>query len=129
MDPEDEGNPFKTAVRGLEEELAVTVPTSSVYLTTLIFKFDTHEWGMMGFIDLREPQNENLTADALKDRHHAAKDRFENLSLELVEFTLPAMAQFVRTNFQERMASSTIVCAVHIMQHFFGVRPVEEALQ
>jgi hypothetical protein len=55
---------FVTAQRGIEEELGIKgLPKTAIKFTTLYLKFDTHEWGMGGFVDLREP---SLPSDVYK---------------------------------------------------------------
>ena len=124
----------RTAARGLNEELRVVLEgndVDAITLSTVYLKYDTHEWGLCGFIDLNDkrvrPDN-RLTFEQLKSRFTTAglKDKFEHEEVVAVDFTLSGMVQFVRENFKQ-FASSAKLVVVKVLQSFFGVTPVERA--
>ena len=123
----------KTAARGLDEELGVVLKgkdLEAISLTTVYLKYDKHEWGMCGFIDLSDERissERRLTYDSIKSRFTGGtcKDKFEHDRLVPVPFQLFDMAHFVRDNFHE-FASSTKLVVVKVMQSFFGVAEVEK---
>lgn len=121
----------KTAVRGLEEELRVELKgrdLEALCLATVYLKFDTHEWGMCGFVDLSDPRvapERQLTFSELGSRFTSGpKDKFEHEEVVAVNFELPAMVEFVRMNFGN-FASSGKLVVVKVLQSFFGVAAVE----
>ena len=126
---------LKTAGRGLEEELRVELignETNAICLTTVYLKFDTHEWGMCGFVNLADPRiapERRLTYKELQSRFVSGpKDKFEHDIVQAVDFTLESMMDFVRQNFNEFSSSGKLV-VVKVLQSFFGVRTVELAFQ
>ena len=121
----------QTAVRGLEEELRVELrgdDIKALCLTTVYLKFDTHEWGMCGFVDLSDKRvapERRLTFNELGSRFTTGpKDKFEHEEVVAVDFELPTMVEFVRENF-ENFASSGKLVVVKVLQSFFGVGEVE----
>jgi hypothetical protein len=62
-----------TAARGLQEELGLELTGNdlkAICLTTVYLKFDTHEWGLCGFVDLKDERikpEHRISADSLKD--------------------------------------------------------------
>jgi hypothetical protein len=127
----------KSAVRGLNDELGIILSNSTewetITLTTVYLKFDTHEWGLCGFIDLNDERihpDRRLIAADIQSRFTSAgiKDRYEHEQVIAVDFTLSSMAQWVREHFRD-FASSGKVCVVKAMQSFFGVSAVEKALR
>lgn len=138
--PMDDGSTgislVKAAVRGLNDELGIVLLHSCeldvITLTTVYLKFDTHEWGLCGFVDLRDERihpDRRLTAADIRSCFTSAgmKDRYEHERVIAVDFTLPAMAQWVREHFRD-FASSAKLCVVKVMQSFFGIKAVEKAL-
>ncbi len=126
---------LKTAARGLEEELRVELvgdEIDTICLTTVYLKYDTHEWGMCGFVDLSDARiapERRLTYTQLQSRFTAGpKDKFEHDLVEAVDFTLESMMDFVRQNFMD-FASSGKLVVVKVLQSFFGMRTVEHAFQ
>ena len=126
---------LKTASRGLEEELRVELvgeEIGAICLTTVYMKYDTHEWGMCGFVDLNDPRiaaERRLSYKQLQSRFTGGpKDKFEHDLVEAVDFTLDNMMDFVRTNFMD-FASSGKLVVVKVLQSFFGMRRVELAFQ
>jgi hypothetical protein len=128
-------NLIETAARGLEEELRVELKGDDVRalcLSTVYLKFDTHEWGLCGFVDLSDERihpERRLTFEQLGSRFSAGpKDKFEHEEVKAVDFTLPTMVEFVRENFQD-FASSAKLVVVKVLQSFFGVAAVEQAFK
>ena len=126
---------LKTAARGLKEELLVELVGNEVdviCLTTVYLKFDTHEWGMCGFVNLADSRiapERRLTYKELQSRFVSGpKDKFAHDFVEAVDFTLESMMDFVRKNFNEFSSSGKLV-VVKVLQSFFGVRTVELAFQ
>lgn len=126
---------LKTASRGLEEELRVELlgdEVDAICLTTVYMKYDTHEWGMCGFVNLSDERiapERRLTYIQLQSRFTGGpKDKFEHDLVEAVDFTLESMMDFVRRNFMD-FASSGKLVVVKVMQSFFGMRRVEHAFQ
>lgn len=126
---------LKTASRGLEEELRVELvgeEVNTICLTTVYLKYDTHEWGMCGFVDLSDKRiapERRLTYTQLQSRFTGGpKDKFEHDLVEAVDFSLDSMMDFVRGNFMD-FASSGKLVVVKVLQSFFGVRTVEMAFQ
>ncbi len=124
---------IKTAARGLDEELGVVLKgkdLDAICLTTVYLKYDNHEWGMCGFVDLcdeRIAPERRLTYESIKSRFTggACKDKFEHDRFVGVPFKLHDMAHFVRENFHD-FASSAKLVVVKVMQSFFGVSEVEK---
>ncbi|XP_032239493.1 uncharacterized protein LOC116619161 [Nematostella vectensis] len=125
----------ETAVRGLEEELRVELigdDRQALCLSTVYLKFDTHEWGMCGFVDLSDERvspERRLTFDQLASRFSSGpKDKFEHEEVKAVDFELATMVEFVRENFQD-FASSAKLVVVKVLQSFFGLAAVEQAFK
>lgn len=124
---------IKTAARGLEEELGIELKgkdREAICLTTVYLKYDNHEWGMCGFVDLSDERiapERRLTFDSIASRFTAAdcKDKFEHDRFVAVPLELHKMAHFVRENFHD-FASSGKLVVVKVMQSFFGVSEVEK---
>ena len=124
---------IKTAARGLDEELGVKLKgkdLDAICLTTVYLKYDNHEWGMCGFVDLsdeRIDEKRRLTCDSINSRFTggSCKDKFEHDCFDPVPFKLHEMAHFVRENFHN-FASSAKLVVVKVMQSFFGVSEVEK---
>lgn len=126
-------NLMQTAARGLEEELRVELKGSDIEalcLTTVYLKFDTHEWGCCGFVDLSDSRvapERRLTFEQLGSRFTTGpKDKFEHEEVVAVNFELPRMVEFVRENYED-FASSAKLVVVKVLQSFFGVAAVERA--
>ncbi|XP_067019261.1 uncharacterized protein [Acropora muricata] len=122
---------MQTAKRGLEEDLRVELigdDIKALCLTTVYLKFDTHEWGCCGFVDLSDPRvapERRLTSEQLRSRFTTGpKNKFRLEKFVAVDFELPRMVEFVRENC-ENFASSTKLVVVKVMQSFFGVGAVE----
>ena len=122
---------IQTAKRGLEEELRVELigdDIKALCLTTVYLKFDTHEWGCCGFVDLSDPRvapERRLTLEQLRSRFTTGpKSKFRLEKFIAVDFELPMMVKFVRENCED-FASSTKLVVVKVMQSFFGVGAVE----
>ena len=116
---------IQTAKRGLEEELRVELigdDIKALCLTTVYLKFDTHEWGCCGFVDLSDPRvapERRLTFEQLGSRFTTGpKDKFEHEEVVAVDFEL---------DFD--FASSAKLVVVKAMQSFFGVGAVERAFR
>lgn len=121
-----------TAVRGLWEELGVELTgddTKAVTLSTIYLKFDNHEWGMCGFVDLRDKriqEDHRINCKALIDTFTSGpKDKFEHHSIHPVKFELQTMADFVQDN-SKYFASSAKLVVVKVLQAYFGVNQVEK---
>jgi hypothetical protein len=127
---------IKTAARGLNEELRVVLEgkdVEAITLATVYLKYDTHEWGLCGFINLNDERihpDRRLTFEQLKSRFTSAglKDKFEHEEVVAVDFTLSGMVQFVRENFRN-FASSAKLVVVKVLQSFFGFTAVERAFK
>ena len=123
----------KTAARGLDEELGVVLKgrdLEAICLTTVYLKYDNHEWGMCGFVDLSDERispERRLTYDRITSRFTGGtcKDKFQHDRFVAVPFQLSDMAHFVRDNFHE-FASSAKLVVVKVMQSYFGVAEVEK---
>lgn len=125
----------QTAARGLEEELRVELKgddVQAICLSTVYLKYDTHEWGLCGFVNLSDNRidpSRRLTFEQLGSRFSAGpKDKFEHEEVKAVDFTLPTMVEFVRENYHN-FASSAKLVVVKVLQSFFGVSAVEKAFQ
>ena len=126
-------NLINTARRGLTEELRVVLEdedVDAICLTTVYLKYDNHEWGMCGFVDLSDERiapERRLTYASIQSRFTGAscKDKFEHDLITGVPFKLHEMAHFVRENFHN-FASSTKLVVVKVMQSFFGLSEVEK---
>ena len=124
---------IETAARGLNEELGVELigkDKDAICLTTVYLKYDNHEWGMCGFVDLSDERiapGRRLTFARIQSRFTAGicKDKFEHDRFVAVPFKLHEMAHFVRDNFHD-FASSAKLVVVKVMQSFFGVSEVEK---
>jgi len=125
----------QTAARGLEEELRVELKGNDIEalcLTTVYLKFDTHEWGCCGYVDLSDERvapERRLTFEQLGSRFTTGpKDKFEHEEVVAVDFELPRMVEFVRENYND-FASSAKLVVVKVLQSFFGVAAVERAFR
>ncbi|KAL5006204.1 hypothetical protein ScPMuIL_015010 [Solemya velum] len=128
-------NLVQTAARGLCEELGLNLTGSdldAITLTTIYLKFDTHEWGMCGFVDLcdeRIAAENRISADNLQARFTSGpKDKFEHQALNIVPFTLESMVEFVLANHQS-FASSAKLVVIKVMQAFFGWERVQKEFE
>ncbi|CAH3128418.1 unnamed protein product [Porites lobata] len=126
---------IKTAARGLKEELRVELKGSDIEalcLTTVYLKFDTHEWGCCGYVDLSDPRvspERRLTYEQIESRFTSGpKDKFKHEEVVAVDFELSRMVEFVRENYED-FASSTKLVVVKVLQSFFGVAAVERAFR
>ena len=125
---------IETAARGLQEELAVELSRDefdAICLSTLYLKFDTHEWGMCGFVNLKDERiaaNHQLSFPEINGRFSGgpAKDKFENEKLVAVDFELETMVSFVREHYSY-FASSAKLVVVKVLEAFFGVDNVKRA--
>ncbi|XP_068751255.1 uncharacterized protein [Montipora capricornis] len=122
---------IQTAKRGLEEEFGVELKDDDIRalcLTTVYLKFDTHEWGCCGFVDLSDSRvapERRLTFEQLGSRFTTGpKDKFEHEEVVAVDFELTRMVEFVRENYED-FASSAKLVVVKVLQSFFGVGAVE----
>ncbi|XP_046859842.1 mitogen-activated protein kinase kinase kinase dlk-1-like [Xenia sp. Carnegie-2017] len=123
----------KTSARGLNEELGINLQGSdldAICLTTVYLKYDNHEWGMCGFVNLSDERiaaDRRLTFSSINSRFStgACKDKFEHERFIAVPFNKHEMAEFVRDN-SDNFASSTKVVVVKVMQAYFGVMVVEQ---
>ena len=126
----------RTAVRGLNEELRVVLEgndVDAITLSTVYLKYDTHEWGLCGFIDLNDERvrsDNRLTFEQLKSRFTMGglKSKYKHEEVVAVDFNLTEMVQFVRENCKQ-FASSTKLVVVKVLQSFFGVTSVERAFK
>ncbi|KAI8491442.1 hypothetical protein Bbelb_306420 [Branchiostoma belcheri] len=126
---------LKTATRGLDEELRVDLQDSdpeALVLNTVYLKFDNHEWGLCGYVDLTDPRiarGAQLSFDQLRGRFTTGpKDKFEHEEVVAVDFELVPMVEFVRQNYRD-FASSAKLVVVKVMQAFFGVAATEHAFK
>lgn len=126
---------IKTAARGLCEELGLNLTDSdldAITLTTIYLKFDTHEWGMCGFVNLcdkRIAEKNRISANNLQARFSSGpKDKFEHQGLNIVPFTLETMVEYVLSNHQS-FASSAKLVVTKVMQAFFGWGEVQKAFE
>ena len=122
-----------TAARGLDEELLVKLEggdLEAICLSTVYLKFDNHEWGMCGYVDLSDqrirPEN-RLSYARLSSRFSSGpKDKFEHEEIFAVDFELESMVGFIKEHHRQFASSSKLV-VVKVMQAFFGVTRVEHA--
>ncbi|XP_073231373.1 uncharacterized protein [Porites lutea] len=126
---------IKTAVRGLEEGLGVELKGSDIKalcLTTVYLKFDTHEWGCCGYVDLSDPRvspERRLKSEQIESRFTSGpKRKFKHGNLVALDFELSSMVEFVRDNYED-FASSAKLVVVKVLQSFFGVAAVERAFR
>ena len=126
---------MRTAARGLVEELRVELhgkDLEALCLSTVYLKFDTHEWGCCGFVDLSDERvalERRLTFEQLRSRFSTGpKDKFEHEEVIAVNFDLQTMTEFVYRNHQD-FASSAKLVVVKVLQMFYGVLAVERAFE
>ncbi|XP_077998294.1 uncharacterized protein LOC144451358 [Glandiceps talaboti] len=136
---DDDGQTFislvNTAARGLHEELFVELngdDRQAITLSTVYLKFDNHEWGICGFVDLADDRidpERQLSFDQIQSRFTLGpKDKYEHEEIVGVDFEVNPMVDFIRENYQN-FASSTKLVVVKVMQSFFGVSRVEHAFK
>lgn len=128
-------NLINTAARGLQEEIGIELTKSdrhAICLTTVYLKYDTHEWGLCGFVNLKDKricEKHRLSADSIKDIFSSGpKDKFEHQTLTFVDFDLKTMVEFVFNN-HENFASSTRLVVVKTLQAFFGWQIVQQEFE
>nr|XP_002125412.3 casein kinase I homolog HRR25-like [Ciona intestinalis] len=121
---------INTAARGLSEELGLHLQgedIKAICLNTIYLKFDNHEWGMCGFVDLtdkRISQNNRLNFKTLNGAFTAGpKDKFEHALIVGVDFKLETMVAWLRKE-HLKLASSTKIAAVKVLESFFGTSEV-----
>ncbi|CAC5391057.1 unnamed protein product [Mytilus coruscus] len=124
-----------TAARGLKEELGLELSGSdldAICLTTVYLKFDTHEWGLCGFVDLKDERidpKHRISANSLKDIFSTGpKDKFEHQTLTFIDFNLKTMVEFVFNN-HEQFASSAKLVVVKVLQAFYGWQRVQQEFE
>jgi serine/threonine protein kinase len=124
-----------TAARGLQEELGLELTGNdlkAICLTTVYLKFDTHEWGLCGFVDLKDERikpEHRISADSLKDIFSTGpKDKFEHQNLTFIDFDLNTMVDFVFNN-HENFASSAKLVVVKVLQAFYGWQRVQQEFE
>lgn len=122
-----------TAARGLMEEIGIELTgrdLDAICLTTVYLKFDFHEWGLCGFVDLKDERivkEHRLSAANIKARFTSGpKDKFEHQTLTFVDFQLEPMLKFVSEN-HENFASSAKLVVVKVLEAFYGVEKVQKA--
>ncbi|XP_069132318.1 uncharacterized protein [Argopecten irradians] len=125
-------NLLNTAARGLMEEIGLELSgddLDAICLTTIYLKFDFHEWGMCGFVDLKDErisEQHRLSAENIKARFTSGpKDKFEHQTLTFVDFQLEPMVEFVSKN-HENFASSAKLVVVKVLEAFFGSDKVHQ---
>ncbi|XP_033752711.1 carbon catabolite-derepressing protein kinase-like [Pecten maximus] len=125
-------NLLNTAARGLMEEIGLELSGNdldAICLTTVYLKFDFHEWGMCGFVDLKDERiakQHRLSAENIKARFTSGpKDKFEHQTLTFVDFQLEPMVEFVSEN-HENFASSAKLVVVKVLESFFGSEKVHQ---
>lgn len=126
---------INTAARGLKEEIGLELTGSdleAICLTTVYLKFDTHEWGLCGFVNLKDERvskEHRLSADSLKDIFSSGpKDKFEHQTLTFIDFDLKTMVDFVFNN-HEHFASSAKLVVVKVLQAFYGWKDVQHEFE
>ncbi|CAC5391058.1 unnamed protein product [Mytilus coruscus] len=128
-------NEVNTAARGLKEELGLELSGSdldAICLTTVYLKFDTHEWGLCGFVDLKDERidpKHRISANSLKDIFSTGpKDKFEHQTLTFIDFNLKTMVEFVFNN-HENFTSSAKLVVVKVLQAFYGWQRVQQEFE
>lgn len=117
----------------LNEELSINlVPEEyqAIKLHTLYLKFDHHEWGMCGYIDLSDEQINaelRLTSAKIQSRYSSSK-KTKHDKLVSVTFDPDVVASFIRANLAD-MASSTKIVAVKALKAFYSHKVVEQAFK
>nr|XP_039255376.1 calcium-dependent protein kinase 1-like [Styela clava] len=124
-----------TAARGLEEELGLPLQGSdkdAITLNTIYLKFDNHEWGMCGFVDLTNEKIREENRFSFSKLNAAftsgPKDKFEHWQIHGVDFELRTMVEWIREN-HDKLASSAKIVVVKVLQAFFGVADVIDAFE
>lgn len=124
---------LRCAALCLNEELNIKLEPDeykAINLHTIYLKFDNHEWGMCGYLDLadkRISEKSRLTSSQIKSRYSSAmKTKHERLFS--VKFDPEAVAAFIRSNLAD-MASSTKMVAVKVLKAFYSVSAVEMAFK
>ena len=117
----------------LNEELSIKLEPEeykAINLHTIYLKFDNHEWGMCGYIDLgdkRISEKSRLTSSQITSRYSSAmKTKHERLYS--VKFDPDSVAKFISLNLAD-MASSTKMVAVKVLKAFYSVGEVELAFK
>ncbi|XP_060072385.1 uncharacterized protein LOC132552248 [Ylistrum balloti] len=125
-------NLLNTAARGLMEEIGLELTGNdldAICLMTIYLKFDFHEWGLCGFVDLKDEriaEEHRLSAESIKGRFTSGpKDKFEHQTLTFVDFELEPMVEFVSNN-HENFASSAKLVVVKVLETFFGSDKVHQ---
>ena len=124
---------LRCAALCLNEELNIKLEPDeykAINLHTIYLKFDHHEWGMCGYLDLadkRISEKSRLTSSQIKSRYSSAmKTKHERLFS--VKFDPESVAEFIRSNLAD-MASSTKMVAVKVLKAFYSVSAVEMAFK
>ncbi|XP_076115138.1 uncharacterized protein LOC143082974 [Mytilus galloprovincialis] len=122
-----------TAARGLKEKLGLELLGSdlnAICLTTVFLKFDTHEWGLCGFVDLKDERinlKHRMSADSLKDIF-SIRPKFKHQTLTFVDFDLKSIVEFVFNN-HEHFESSDKLVVVKVLQAFYGWQLVQKEFE
>ena len=117
----------------LNEELSIALTAeeyNAINMHTIYLKFDNHEWGMCGYIDLsnkRISETWRLTSSQIISRYSSAK-KTKHERLFAVAFNPDDVASFVRQNLVN-MASSTKMVAVKVLKAYYPASAVEKAFK
>ncbi len=97
---------------------------------TTYLKYDNHEWGMCGYVDLSNEKinpKRKLTWEQIQSKYTSAS-KTKHEVIESTDFTPSSVAEFARTRRPE-LASSTKLVLVKVLKAFFAASEVEKAFE
>jgi len=126
---------FKTAIRGVKEELGIDVKdTHAVHFTTIFSSFITYHLGFIGYIDLRQPvvgPTNHLTKEEVMEAFaNAPKDKYETEELVPVKLELEPMRSFIEEEYDKgKLIGGALLAAIHLCFALFGEEEVKKAFK
>lgn len=116
-------DPYRTAVRGIAEELGIEVSTDQIRFLSFGANAVICEYALCGVVHIDQTAD-----DLLRIRNLGVpKDRWESQKLHFVPFQPEAVAEFMARN--KPWSPFAIVCAVHALYDHYGGVKLEKAFR
>ncbi|MGB9793379.1 MAG: hypothetical protein ACPLTR_12530 [Thermacetogeniaceae bacterium] len=114
-------DPYRTAVRGIAEELGIEVSPDQVKFLSFGANAVLCEYALCGVVHVDQTENEILQIRSLG----VPKDKWESQKLHFVEFKPEPVAEFMSKN--RPWSPFAVVCAVHALIDSYGRERLERA--
>jgi hypothetical protein len=114
-------DPYRTAVRGLAEELGLEISPDQVKFLSFGANAVLYEYALCGAVYVDQTEGEILKTRSLG----IPKDKWENQKLHFVPFKPEAVAEFITKN--KPWSPFAIACAIHALFDRFGKEKLVKA--